>query len=57
VPEGDQEQLAAALLNAVQDSAFLSGIARRGAQVVRKNFDLDAQARHLEEIYLRLIEK
>jgi len=57
VPEGDQENLAAALLNAAQDSAFLSGIARRGAQVVQKNFDLDAQARQLEETYLRLIEK
>jgi len=57
VPEGDQEKLAAALLNAAQDSAFLSEIARRGAQVVQKNFDLDAQARQLEETYLRLIEK
>jgi colanic acid/amylovoran biosynthesis glycosyltransferase len=55
VPEHDHEGLAGALLNAVQDAGFLSEIARNGAEVVRENFDLDAQAQRLEEIYLRAI--
>jgi glycosyltransferase involved in cell wall biosynthesis len=55
VPERNHEQLARALINAAQDPAFLSRIARSGAEVVRRNFDLDAQAQRLEEIYLRTI--
>ena len=55
VPERDHEALMRALLNAAQDSAFLSQIARSGAEVVRKNFDLRAQAQRLDEIYLRMI--
>jgi glycosyltransferase involved in cell wall biosynthesis len=55
VPERDHEELARALLNAAQDPVFLSRIARSGAEVVRKNFDLRAQAQRLEEIYLRTI--
>jgi glycosyltransferase involved in cell wall biosynthesis len=55
VPERDHQNLASALLNAVQDPGFLSQIARNGAEIVRKNFDLRAQAQRLEEIYLRII--
>jgi colanic acid/amylovoran biosynthesis glycosyltransferase len=55
VPEGDHEKLAAALLHAAQDPGFLSRIALNGAEIVRKNFDLRAQAQRLEEIYLRAI--
>jgi len=56
VPERDHQKLAAALLDAVQDPGFLSRIARNGAEIVRKNFDLRAQAQRLEEIYLRMIQ-
>ena len=56
VPEGDHEKLAAALLDAAKDPGFLSRIARNGAEIVRKNFDLRAQAQRLEEIYLRTIQ-
>jgi len=55
VPERDHEALARALLNAAEDPAFLAQIARSGAEVIRKNFDLRAQAQRLEEIYLRMI--
>jgi glycosyltransferase involved in cell wall biosynthesis len=55
VSERDHEALARALLNAAQDLVFLSRIAHSGAEVVRKNFDLRAQAQRLEDIYLRTI--
>jgi colanic acid/amylovoran biosynthesis glycosyltransferase len=55
VPERDHEALAEALLGAAKDSGFLSRIARTGADVVRENFDLEKQARKLEEIYLKTI--
>jgi colanic acid/amylovoran biosynthesis glycosyltransferase len=55
VSERDHEELARALLNAAQDLVFLSRIAHSGAEVVRKNFDLRAQAQRLEDIYLRTI--
>jgi len=55
VAERDHEALSQALLNATQDPAFLSGIARSGAEAVRKNFDLSQQAEHLEDVYLRTI--
>src|SRR6059036_4217330 len=51
VPERDHEKLAAALLDAAKDPGFLSRIARNGAEIIRKNFDLRAQAQRLEEIY------
>jgi colanic acid/amylovoran biosynthesis glycosyltransferase len=54
VGEGDHEKLAAALLDAATDPGFLSRIARNGTEIVRKNFDLPAQAQRLEEIYLRM---
>src|SRR5438105_1333206 len=56
VPERDHEKLAAALLDAARDPGFLSRIARNGAEIVRKNFDLRAQAQGLEEIYLRTMQ-
>jgi glycosyltransferase involved in cell wall biosynthesis len=56
VPERDHQRLATALLDAVQDPGFLSPIARNGAEIVRKNFDLRVQAQRLEEIYLRMIQ-
>jgi glycosyltransferase involved in cell wall biosynthesis len=55
VPEHNHEELARTLLNAAQNQSFLSTTARIGAEVVRKNFDLYAQAQRLEDIYLRLI--
>ena len=55
VPERDHEKLAAALLEGAKDPGFLSRIALNGAEAVRKNFDLRAQARRLEDIYLRTI--
>ncbi len=56
VPERDHEKLAAALVDAAQDPGFLSRIALNGAEIVRKNFDLRAQAQRLEEIYLRMMQ-
>jgi glycosyltransferase involved in cell wall biosynthesis len=56
VPEGDHEKLAAALLGAAKDRGFLSRIGRNGAETVRKNFNLRAQALRLEEIYLRIMQ-
>ena len=55
VPERDHQKLAQALLNAAEAPNFLSRIAGRGAEVVRKEFDLQSQAQRLEDIYLRLI--
>jgi glycosyltransferase involved in cell wall biosynthesis len=55
VSERDHEELTRALLDAAQDPVFLSRIARSGAEVVRENFDLRAQAQRLEDIYLRTI--
>ena len=55
VPERDHEGLARALVNAAKDPAFVSQIARSGAEAVRKNFDLQLQAQRLEDIYLRII--
>jgi glycosyltransferase involved in cell wall biosynthesis len=57
VSERDYERLAAVLVDAVQDTGFLSRIARNGAEIVRKNFDLRAQAQRLDDTYLRLIGK
>jgi glycosyltransferase involved in cell wall biosynthesis len=55
VPERDEFALVEELLDAVQDPAFLSGIAQTGAQTVRRNFDLATQAQHLEHVYLKTI--
>jgi colanic acid/amylovoran biosynthesis glycosyltransferase len=55
VPERDDEELAWALLNAVEDRHFLSQLARNGAEVVREKFDLRVQARRLEDIYLGML--
>ena len=55
VPEHDHQALGRALLSAAEDSDFLSRIGRNGAEVVRKNFDLHAQTRRLEDVYLRTI--
>jgi glycosyltransferase involved in cell wall biosynthesis len=55
VSERDHEKLAAALLDATHDPGFLSRIALNGAESVRKNFDLRAQARRLEDTYLKKI--
>ena len=55
VPEHDHEALARTLLSAAQDPDFLSRIARNAAEVVRKNFDLIAQVRRLEDVYLKLL--
>jgi colanic acid/amylovoran biosynthesis glycosyltransferase len=54
-PERDDPALAHALLKAAGDPVFLSQIARSGAEVVRKNFDLRMQAQRLDDIYLQLI--
>jgi colanic acid/amylovoran biosynthesis glycosyltransferase len=57
VPERDHEKLAAVLLDAAKDPGSLSRIARNGAEIVRENFDLRAQARRLGNIYLRMIDR
>jgi colanic acid/amylovoran biosynthesis glycosyltransferase len=53
ISERDHEGLARALVNAAKDPAFLSQIARSGAEAVRKKFDLQLQTQRLEDIYLR----
>lgn len=55
VEERDFEALANALISAAQDSASLARLARNGADAVRQKFDLQVQARHLEDIYWRLL--
>jgi len=55
VPEHNADELARALLSAVEDPGFLSRIARRGAEIVGEKFDLRAQARRLEDVYLKLL--
>ncbi|MEP7015736.1 MAG: glycosyltransferase, partial [Verrucomicrobiota bacterium] len=55
VSERDFEALARALLDAVKNPQQLMTLARNGAQAVREKFDLRAQVRRLEEIYLRLL--
>ena len=55
VPEHNHKELAGALLDAVQDPGFLSRITRGGAEVVGEKFDLRAQARRLEDVYLKLL--
>ena len=52
VPERDDDELARALRNAVQDPGFLSRIARTGAEVVAQEFDQRIQVRRLEDVYL-----
>ncbi len=53
VGERDFEALSGALLEAAQDRRSLARLARNGAETVREKFDLRAQVRRLEEIYLR----
>ncbi len=55
VPERDDEELAWALVNAVEDPAFLWRIAHSGAEMVQDNFGLRMQTRRLEDIYLQTI--
>lgn len=55
VSEGDHEKLAAALLDAAKHPEFLSRMACDGAEIIRKNFDLRAQARRLEDTYLKIM--
>ncbi len=55
VPERDPEALARALIDAAQNPELLSRMARNGATVVRKDFDLQTQAAKLEQIYLRTL--
>jgi colanic acid/amylovoran biosynthesis glycosyltransferase len=52
VPERDDDELARALRNAVEDPDFLSRIARTGAEVVAQEFDQRIQVRRLEDVYL-----
>jgi len=55
VTERDHDALARALLDAVQDRHLLSRLAHNGADAVAQKFELRAQVRKLEEIYLRLL--
>jgi glycosyltransferase involved in cell wall biosynthesis len=57
VPERDDEELAWALINAVEEPGFLLRMARNGAEVVRNKFDLRMQARRLGEVYMRMISR
>ena len=57
VPEHNADELACALINAAQDPAFLSRIARAGADAVAaEKFDQRVQVRRLENIYLQTME-
>jgi colanic acid/amylovoran biosynthesis glycosyltransferase len=56
VPEHNADELARALINAAQDSAFLSRIARAGADAVGQKFDQRVQVQRLEDIYLQAME-
>ena len=56
VPEHNHEELARGLVDAVQDSAFLSRIARAGADAVGQKFDQRVQVQRLEDIYLQAME-
>ncbi len=56
VPEHNHEELARGLVDAVQDSAFLSRIARAGADAVAQKFDQRVQVQRLEDIYLQAME-
>jgi len=55
VPEGDHEKLAACASRCSARSRVPFAIALNGAEIVRKNFHLRAQAQRLEEIYLRAV--
>jgi colanic acid/amylovoran biosynthesis glycosyltransferase len=55
IPERDDEALAFALLDAVQDRDFLARLARAGAEAVQQDFDQQRQVRRLEDIYLETI--
>lgn len=57
VPEHNHDELALALLDTAQDRDFLLRLANNGAEVVRKKFDLNEQARRLEDVYLRTIDR
>jgi colanic acid/amylovoran biosynthesis glycosyltransferase len=56
VPEHNHEELARGLVDAVQDPAFLSRIARAGADAVGQKFDQRVQVQRLEDIYLQAME-
>jgi colanic acid/amylovoran biosynthesis glycosyltransferase len=56
VPERDHKALAGALLETVQDHTVLARLARAGAEVIAKNFELRAQVRRLEDVYLETTE-
>lgn len=54
VNEHDPAALAQALLNTVSDHHLLARLGQVGSQIVGDKFDQHAQARRLEEIYLKL---
>ena len=56
VPEHNADELARALINAAQDSEFLSRIGRAGADSVAQKFDQRIQTWHLEDIYLQAMD-
>jgi glycosyltransferase involved in cell wall biosynthesis len=55
VPEGDNEALARALLEAAASPDVLARLARAGAESVARNFDQVVQIRRLETIYMETI--
>jgi colanic acid/amylovoran biosynthesis glycosyltransferase len=55
VPERDHAALGRALLEATEDPALLTRLARAGADAVAQKFDQRAQVRRLEDIYLETI--
>jgi len=57
VPEHDVNALSVALLQIVRDRQLLTRLAHKATEVVRAKFDLAAQARGLEDIYLRTINR
>ncbi|MFN2542713.1 MAG: glycosyltransferase [Chthoniobacterales bacterium] len=55
VAERDHEALARALVDTAQDRQLLAGVARNGSEAVAQKFELRAQIRKLEEIYMQLL--
>jgi colanic acid/amylovoran biosynthesis glycosyltransferase len=55
VPERDDQALAAALFDAVEDRRSLTRLGRNGAEAVAQKFDQKAQIDRLEQIYLELL--
>lgn len=57
VPPGDPERLAAAILHVLSDGERARAMGRRGLELVRERFSLEAMVRSYERLYERLLAK